>query len=39
MLPLQRVPRKSGLEAKMVRDQLAEYFVTSGTVEWQENAK
>lgn len=37
MLPLQRVPRKSGLEAKMVRDQLAEYFVTSGTVEWQEN--
>jgi len=39
MFPLQRVPRKSGLEAKMVRDQFAEYFMTNGTVEWQENAK
>lgn len=35
MLPLQKVPRKSSLEAKMIRDQFAEYFVTSGAVTWQ----
>jgi len=36
MFPLQRVPRRSGLDAKMVRDQFSEYFVTSGKVAWQE---
>lgn len=36
MFPLQRVPRRSGLDAKMVRGQFSEYFVTSGKVGWQE---
>jgi len=38
MSPLQRVLRRSGLDAKMVRDQFTEYFVTSGKVARQEQA-
>jgi len=38
MFPLQRLPRRSGLNAKIVRDQFSEYFVTNGKVAWQERA-
>lgn len=36
MFPLQRVPKRFGLDTKIVRDQFSEYFVTSGKVAWQE---
>ena len=37
LLPLHRVPRKPSMEAKDIRNEFAEYFVTSGKVEWQDN--
>lgn len=36
-LPIQRVPRKPSLAVKDVRDKFAEYFITNGTVAWQES--
>lgn len=36
MLPLRKVARKPGYEAKIVRDEFAEYFVTQGAVPWQD---
>lgn len=38
MFPLQTVARKSSLDAKTVRDQFSNYFVTSGKVPWQDRA-
>lgn len=35
LLPLKKIARKPGLEAKHVRDAFAEYFKTSGAVPWQ----
>lgn len=34
--PLQKVARKSGLEAKLIREQFAKYFITDGKVQWQD---
>jgi len=36
MVPIRKVPRKSGDEAKMIRDTFAEYFKTNGKVPWQD---
>lgn len=36
LTPLCRVPRKSSLQAKDVRNEFAQYFKTNGAVEWQE---
>lgn len=36
MLPLRKVPRKSGIEAKRIREIFIEYFVTNGKVPWQD---
>ena len=35
LLPLRRVPRLSTNKAEEVRNEFAEYFVTTGAVEWQ----
>jgi hypothetical protein len=35
-LPIRRVPRKSSLKAKEIRQELTDYFVNEGRVEWQE---
>lgn len=34
-MPLRKVARKSGLEAKTVRDTFAEYFTTYDVIPWQ----
>ncbi|KAL4135271.1 hypothetical protein QTP88_006891 [Uroleucon formosanum] len=36
MVPIHKIPRKSGDEAKMIRDTFAEYFKTNGKVPWQD---
>lgn len=36
MLPIRKIPRKSGDEAKTVRDNFADYFITNGRVPWQD---
>lgn len=35
-IPLQRIARRSGFEAKLIREQFAEYFMTDGKVQWQD---
>jgi hypothetical protein len=35
-LPLTRIARKPSMEAKTIRDKFAEYFNTSGKIEWQD---
>lgn len=35
-IPLQKIARKSGLEAKFIRQEFAEYFITNGKVPWQD---
>lgn len=37
LLPIQQVPRRGGNNAKEIRDYLARYFITNGTVSWQHN--
>lgn len=34
-MPVQRVPRRSGLEPFRIRDLFADYFVSNGAVAWQ----
>lgn len=36
LFSLRRVPRKSSLKAKEIRQELTDYFVNEGRVEWQE---
>ncbi|XP_011884009.1 PREDICTED: uncharacterized protein LOC105571142, partial [Vollenhovia emeryi] len=36
LLSIRRVPRKSSLKAKEIRQELTDYFVNEGRVEWQE---
>lgn len=36
MLPIRKIPRKSGDEAITVRNNFADYFVTNGRVPWQD---
>jgi hypothetical protein len=35
-LPLTRIARKPSMEATTIRDKFAEYFNTSGKIEWQD---
>lgn len=35
LTPLSKTPRKPSQEAKDIRDEFAEYFITSGAIEWQ----
>lgn len=37
LLPLRALPRRAAVTAKTVRDKFAEYFVTNGSVSWQNN--
>lgn len=36
LLSVRRVPRKSSFKAKEIRQELTDYFVNEGRVEWQE---
>lgn len=36
LLPLRNIPRKSSMDAKAIREEFAEYFVTNGRVSWQD---
>lgn len=37
LLPFKKVPRKASMEAKIVRDTFAEYFMGEGRIDWQNN--
>nr|CAI5843494.1 unnamed protein product [Callosobruchus analis] len=36
LLPLRNIPRKSGAQAKQIRETYAEYFATVGKLPWQD---
>lgn len=35
LLPLKNIPRKSGLAGKEIREELADYFIKEGQINWQ----
>lgn len=37
LTPLKNIPRRAPLSAKIIRDELSEYFVTNGSVVWQDD--
>lgn len=37
LIALRKIPRKPSQEAKDIRDEFAEYFVTSGAIQWQDH--
>ncbi|CAH1995223.1 unnamed protein product [Acanthoscelides obtectus] len=36
LLPLRNIPRKPSMEARTIRNELAEYFMSNGRVSWQD---
>nr|CAH7765263.1 unnamed protein product [Callosobruchus chinensis] len=36
LLPLRNIPRKTSIDAKEIRKEFAEYFITSGNIPWQD---
>nr|CAH7769621.1 unnamed protein product [Callosobruchus chinensis] len=36
LLPLRNIPRKPSMDAKEIRKEFAEYFITSGKIPWQD---
>lgn len=38
LIPIRNVPLRSTVNAKEIRDEFKEYFITNGCLDWQENA-